>query len=113
MEAEPQAESVTRLPKGAPDKCPIVIENCRKVVPGLAVIGKPSHTGYVISVYVVRPDDNAFTQLPLDVCNQIGKCARSKTSAKMIPAAANFLVNISPGGSAQITGVTFRHQSSL
>lgn len=76
-------------------------------------IGQPGRPADLVSLDVVRPDDNAFTQPLLDVGDQPGEGIGSEASSEVVPVAADLLVDVAPGGSAQGAGINLRHRSSL
>ncbi len=89
-----------------------VVGEERDVATLLAIARQPGHACDFVSLDVVRPDDNACTQLRRQGGNQVGKGVSSQVSSKVIPAPANLLVDVAPRRSAQRAWIAFCHQCS-
>ena len=74
---------------------------------------KPGRAPHSVAVDVVRPDDDAFTQLRGYSGNQVGEGVSSQVSSEVIPATRYLLVHVAPGRSAQGARVSSGHRSSV
>ena len=72
-------------------------------------VGPPGRAADLVSFDVVRPDDDAFTQLRDQGRDQVGEGVSSQVSSEVIPPAGKLFVHVAPRGSAQGAGVAFRH----
>ena len=63
----------------------------------------------LVSVDVVRPDDDAFTQQPLQGGDQVGEGVSSEVSSEVVPPPADLGVVVAPRRAAQGARVVFAH----